>query len=82
MDSSGSCLKRQKAQAPTPQTPIRNRPTRKVENAKGQTPLALAALALVVFGPIECPPIHPLERRTQLLKWLCFPHCYWFHHLQ
>jgi len=26
---------RQKPEAPTPQTPIRNRQTRKVENAKG-----------------------------------------------
>jgi len=31
---SGSCHKRQKAQAPTPQAPIRNRQTRKVANAK------------------------------------------------
>jgi len=31
---SGSCHKRQKAQAPTPQEPIRNRQTRKVANAK------------------------------------------------
>jgi len=30
----GSCHKRQKAQAPTPQAPIRNRQTRKVANAK------------------------------------------------
>jgi len=30
----GSCHKRQKAQAPTPQAPIRNRKTRKVANAK------------------------------------------------
>ena len=30
-----SCHKRQKAQAPTPQAPIRNRQTRKVANAKG-----------------------------------------------
>jgi len=32
---SGSCLKRQKPQAPTPQAPIRYRQTRKVANAKG-----------------------------------------------
>jgi len=32
---SGSCHKRQKPQAPTPQTPIRNRQMRKVANAKG-----------------------------------------------
>jgi len=32
----GSCHKRQKPQAPTPQAPIRNRQTRKVANAKGQ----------------------------------------------
>ena len=31
----GSCHKRQKLQAPTPQAPIRNRQTRKVANAKG-----------------------------------------------
>ena len=31
----GSCHKRQKAQAPTPRAPIRNRQTRKVANAKG-----------------------------------------------
>jgi len=31
----GSCHKRQKPQAPTPQAPIRNRETRKVANAKG-----------------------------------------------
>jgi len=31
---SGSCHKRQKPQAPTPQAPIRNRQTRKVANAK------------------------------------------------
>ena len=31
---SGSCHKRQKAQAPTPRAPIRNRQTRKVANAK------------------------------------------------
>ena len=30
----GSCHKRQKAKAPTPQAPIRNRETRKVANAK------------------------------------------------
>jgi len=30
----GSCLKRQKPQAPTPQAPIRNRQTREVANAK------------------------------------------------
>jgi len=30
----GSCHKRQKPQAPTPQAPIRNRLTRKVANAK------------------------------------------------
>ena len=33
--NSGSCHKRQKPQAPTPQAPIRNRQTRKVANAKG-----------------------------------------------
>ena len=33
--STGSCHKRQKPQAPTPQAPIRNRQTRKVANAKG-----------------------------------------------
>jgi len=32
---SGSCHKRQKPQARTPQAPIRNRQTRKVANAKG-----------------------------------------------
>jgi len=32
---SGSCHKRQKPQAPTPQAPLRNRQTRKVANAKG-----------------------------------------------
>jgi len=32
---SGSCHKRQKPQAPTPQAPIRERQTRKVANAKG-----------------------------------------------
>jgi len=31
----GSCHKRQKPQAPTPQAPIRNRQTKKVANAKG-----------------------------------------------
>jgi len=31
---SGSCHKRQKPQAPTPQAPIRNRKMRKVANAK------------------------------------------------
>ena len=31
----GSCHKRQKPQAPTPQAPIRNRQTRKVANVKG-----------------------------------------------
>jgi len=31
----GSCHKRQKPQAPTPQAPIRNRQTRQVANAKG-----------------------------------------------
>jgi len=30
----GSCQKRQKPQAPTPQAPIRNRQTRKVANAE------------------------------------------------
>jgi len=35
MKNKGSCHKRQKAQAPTPQAPIRNRQTRKVANAKG-----------------------------------------------
>jgi len=30
----GSCQKRRKPQAPTPQAPIRNRKTRKVANAK------------------------------------------------
>jgi len=33
--TTGSCHKRQKPQAPTPQEPIRNRKTRKVANAKG-----------------------------------------------
>jgi len=31
---SGSCHKRQEAEAPTPQAPIRNHQTRKVANAK------------------------------------------------
>jgi len=31
----GSCHKRQKPQAPTPQAPIRSRQTRKFANAKG-----------------------------------------------
>jgi len=31
----GSCHKRQKPQAPTPQAPIRNPQTRKVADAKG-----------------------------------------------
>jgi len=31
---SGGCHKRQKARAPTPQAPIRNRPSRKVAKAK------------------------------------------------
>ena len=31
----GSCHKRQKPQAPTPQAPVRNRQTRKIANAKG-----------------------------------------------
>ena len=35
MIRSGTCHKRQKPQAPTPQAPIRNRQTRKVANAKG-----------------------------------------------
>ena len=34
-ENKGSCHKRQKLQAPTPQAPIRNRQTRKVANAKG-----------------------------------------------
>ena len=34
-DFLGSCHKRHKPQAPTPQTPVRNRQTRKVANAKG-----------------------------------------------
>jgi len=33
--ASGSCHKRQKPQAPTPQAPIPNSQTRKVANAKG-----------------------------------------------
>ena len=33
---SGSCHKRQKPQAPTPQVPVRNRQTRKVAYAKGR----------------------------------------------
>ena len=33
--SKGSCHKRQKPQAPTPQAQIRNRQTRKVANVKG-----------------------------------------------
>jgi len=33
--NTGSCHKRQKPQAPTPQASIRNRQTRKVANAKG-----------------------------------------------
>jgi len=35
VQKSGSCHKRQKPQAPTPQAPIRNRQTKKVANAKG-----------------------------------------------
>jgi len=35
MVSMGSCHKRQKPQAPTPQASIRNRQTTKVANAKG-----------------------------------------------
>jgi len=35
VNKKGSCHKRQKPQAPTPQVPIRNRQTRKVANAKG-----------------------------------------------
>ena len=35
LNETGSCHKRQKPQAPTPQAPIRNRQTRKVANAKG-----------------------------------------------
>ena len=35
LSRTGSCHKRQKPQAPTPQAPIRNRQTRKVANAKG-----------------------------------------------
>ena len=34
MVNQGSCRKRQKPQASTPQAPIRNRKTRKVANAK------------------------------------------------
>jgi len=34
VENLGSCHKRQKPQAPTPQAPIRNRQTRKVANAK------------------------------------------------
>jgi len=34
MKALGSCHKRQKARAPTPQAPIRNSKTRKVANAK------------------------------------------------
>ena len=34
-ETTGSCHKRQKPHAPTPQAPIRNRQTRKVANAKG-----------------------------------------------
>jgi len=34
VEEKGSCHKRQKPQAPTPQAPIRNRQTRKVTNAK------------------------------------------------
>jgi len=44
----GSCHKRQKPQAPTPQAPIRNRQTTKVANAKGldrNTNLTLPNLA-------------------------------------
>jgi len=37
MPKKGSCHKRQKPQAPTPQAPIRNRQTRKVANAKVRT---------------------------------------------
>jgi len=92
----GSCHKRQKPPAPTPQAPIRNRQTRKVANAKDLNcntnltqpnlakpnlyklwrlrllsfdgyGLALAALALVVFGAIGCPPkcIRELEKKSQ-----------------
>jgi len=35
VNPTGTCHKRQKPQAPTPQAPIRNRQTRKVANAKG-----------------------------------------------
>jgi len=35
VENLGSCHKRQKPQAPTPQAPIRNWQTRKVANAKG-----------------------------------------------
>jgi len=35
VEIAGSCHKRQKPQAPTPQAPIRNHQTRKVANAKG-----------------------------------------------
>jgi len=35
LNKMGSCHKRQKPQAPTPQAPIRNSKTRKVANAKG-----------------------------------------------
>ena len=35
LPQTGSCHKRQKPHAPTPQAPIRNRQTRKVANAKG-----------------------------------------------
>ena len=35
LQTTGSCHKRRKPQAPTPQVPIRNRQTRKVANAKG-----------------------------------------------
>jgi len=34
-DGRGSCHKRQKPQAPTPQAPVVNRQTRKVANSKG-----------------------------------------------
>jgi len=34
-EKAGSFHKRKKPQAPTPQAPIRNRPTRKVANARG-----------------------------------------------
>jgi len=42
----GSCHKRQKPQAPTPQVPIRNRQTRKVANAKKVLPAILTLLNL------------------------------------